>query len=118
MIGFGWWVSRHKRGNGDDFLLGGRSVPLFLTIGTTVATMVGTGSSMGAVGFGYANGWAGALYGIGGAVGVLLLALVSASATSLAIIASADWSVYGVLPVCQHEARWSIGTTAHVYPVS
>ncbi|WET94767.1 hypothetical protein P3W47_03015, partial [Klebsiella quasipneumoniae] len=26
-------------------------------------TMVGTGSSMGAVGFGYSNGWAGMLYG-------------------------------------------------------
>ncbi|MDW5375823.1 sodium:solute symporter family protein [Halomonas sp. HP20-15] len=75
MIGFGWWVSRNSRGTGDDFLLGGRSVPLFLTVGTTVATMVGTGSSMGAVGFGYSNGWAGALYGIGGAVGVLLLAV-------------------------------------------
>lgn len=74
MIGFGWWVSRHSRGTGDDFLLGGRSLPLFLTVGTTVATMVGTGSSMGAVGFGYANGWAGALYGVGGAIGVLLLA--------------------------------------------
>ncbi|MGM8851152.1 sodium:solute symporter family protein [Salinicola halophyticus] len=75
MIAFGWWVSRNSRGSGDDFLLGGRSVPIFLTIGTTVATMVGTGSSMGAVGFGYANGWAGALYGIGGSIGVILLAL-------------------------------------------
>jgi SSS family solute:Na+ symporter len=75
MIGFGWWVSRHTRGTGDDFLLGGRSVPLFLTVGTTVATMVGTGSSMGAVGFGYTSGWGGALYGIGGSIGVLLLAL-------------------------------------------
>lgn len=75
MIAFGWWISRHKRGSGDDFLLGGRRVPIFLTVGTTVATMVGTGSSMGAVGFGYANGWAGALYGIGGATGVLLLAV-------------------------------------------
>ncbi len=75
MIGFGWWVSRNDRGTGDDFLLGGRSVPLFLTVGTTVATMVGTGSSMGAVGFGYTSGWGGALYGIGGSIGVLLLAL-------------------------------------------
>ncbi|MFG6176915.1 sodium:solute symporter family protein [Halomonas sp. THAF12] len=75
MIGFGWWVSRNDRGTGDDFLLGGRSVPLFLTVGTTVATMVGTGSSMGAVGFGYSSGWGGALYGIGGSIGVLLLAL-------------------------------------------
>ncbi|KGE77040.1 sodium:solute symporter family protein [Halomonas salina] len=75
MIGFGWWVSRNDRGTGDDFLLGGRSVPLFLTVGTTVATMVGTGSSMGAVGFGYSSGWGGALYGIGGSIGVLLLAV-------------------------------------------
>ncbi|MBL1375831.1 sodium:solute symporter family protein [Zobellella iuensis] len=73
MIWLGWRVSRRHR-TGTDFLLGGRSLPLFLTLGTTVATMVGTGSSMGAVGFGYANGWAGMLYGIGGAVGILLTA--------------------------------------------
>lgn len=79
LIGIGWFVSR-RTNNGDDFLLAGRSLPLFLTIGTTVATMVGTGSSMGAVGFGYANGWAGALYGIGGAVGILLLGLLFAPA--------------------------------------
>ncbi|EAS40680.1 sodium:solute symporter family protein [Photobacterium profundum] len=73
LIWLGWFVSRNQK-SGEDFLLGGRSLPLFLVLGTTVATMVGTGSSMGAVGFGYANGWAGALYGIGGALGILLLA--------------------------------------------
>lgn len=26
--------------------------------------------------------------------------------------------VYGDLPVCKHVARWLIGTTEHVYPVS
>ena len=36
--------------------------------------MVGTGSSMGAVGKGYAGGWAGSLYGIGGALGILVAA--------------------------------------------
>ncbi|KXI30079.1 sodium:solute symporter family protein [Paraglaciecola hydrolytica] len=60
--------------NAEQFLLGGRKLPFLLTLGTTVATMVGTGSSMGAVGFAYQNGWAGTLYGIGGAVGILLLA--------------------------------------------
>lgn len=74
LIWLGWFVSRNQK-SGEDFLLGGRGLPLFLVLGTTVATMVGTGSSMGAVGFGYANGWAGALYGIGGAIGILLLAL-------------------------------------------
>ncbi|WDE99250.1 sodium:solute symporter family protein [Lentisphaera profundi] len=73
MIVLSIWISR-KQTSGEDFLLGNRSVPLFLILGTTVATMVGTGSSMGAVGFGYSNGWAGALYGIGGALGILLLA--------------------------------------------
>ncbi|WNO08502.1 sodium:solute symporter family protein [Teredinibacter sp. KSP-S5-2] len=74
MIVLSWFVSRNHK-SGEDFLLGGRSLPFLLTLGTTVATMVGTGSSMGAVGFGYENGWAGTLYGIGGAVGILLLAV-------------------------------------------
>ncbi|OUS70658.1 sodium:proline symporter [Pseudoalteromonas sp. A601] len=73
MIWFGWWVSRNAKG-GDNFLLGGRNLPFLLTLGTTVATMVGTGSSMGAVGFAYNNGWAGMIYGLGGACGILLLA--------------------------------------------
>lgn len=96
MIVFGWYISRHKRGNGDDFLLGGRSVPLFLTVGTTVATMVGTGSSMGAVGFGYANGWAGALYGIGGAIGVLLLAVCFAPVRKLRFMTMSEELAYYV----------------------
>lgn len=73
MIALGWYVSRNQK-NGDDFLLGGRSLPMILTLGSTVGTMVGTGSSVGAVGFGYTNGWAGMLYGLGGAVGILLVA--------------------------------------------
>ncbi|NYT71579.1 sodium:solute symporter family protein [Halomonas sp. QX-2] len=96
MIVFGWWISRHKRGSGDDFLLGGRSVPLFLTVGTTVATMVGTGSSMGAVGFGYANGWAGALYGLGGAVGILLLAVCFAPVRKLRFMTMSEELAYYV----------------------
>ena len=66
-------MTRRKQ-SGEDFLLGGRSLPLFLTLGTTVATMVGTGSSIGAVGKGYANGWAGSLFGIGGALGIIAAA--------------------------------------------
>jgi SSS family solute:Na+ symporter len=83
MIGLGWWASSREQGakgsktaaeQGEDFLLGGRRLPFWLTLGTTVATMVGTGSSMGAVGYAYQHGWAGTLYGVGGALGILLLA--------------------------------------------
>ena len=79
MILFGWWVSRRKQ-SGEDFLLGGRSLPFLLTLGTTVATMVGTGSSMGAVGKGYESGWAGSYYGIGGTIGILVTAWLFAPA--------------------------------------
>ena len=57
LIALGWFVSRRQK-SGEDFLLGGRGLSVFLTLGTTVATMVGTGSSMGAVGFAYSDGWA------------------------------------------------------------
>ncbi len=79
MIAFSLWLAR-KQKSGEDFLLGNRGVPFFLMLGTTVATMVGTGSSMGAIGKGYSAGWAGSLYGIGGAVGILLLAKLFGSA--------------------------------------
>ncbi|MCM8530302.1 MAG: sodium:solute symporter family protein [Lentisphaeraceae bacterium] len=73
MIGMSIFISR-KQTSGEDFLLGNRSVPFFLILGTTVATLVGTGSSMGAVGAGYETGWKGAFFGIGGAIGMILLA--------------------------------------------
>ncbi|MBD1582904.1 sodium:solute symporter family protein [Pseudoalteromonas sp. S16_S37] len=83
MVVISWLVSRWQRSS-DDFLLAGRRVPLLLTLGTTVATMVGTGSSMGAVGFAYQHAWAGALYGIGGALGILILAWLFAPARTQA----------------------------------
>lgn len=77
MILVGVWASRKVK-SGEDFLMGGRGLSLPLLIGTTVATLVGTGSSMGAVGFAYTNGWAGALYGIGGSIGMIALLLLFA----------------------------------------
>jgi SSS family solute:Na+ symporter len=73
MIGLSIWIGR-KQKSGEDFLLGDRSIPLLLSLGTTVATLVGTGSTIGAVGQGYLNGWRGAMFGIGGGLGMLLLA--------------------------------------------
>jgi SSS family solute:Na+ symporter len=95
MIAIGWFVSRRQT-SGEDFLLGGRSLPLLLTLGTTVATMVGTGSSMGAVGFAYLNGWAGTLYGIGGAIGILLLAWLFAPVRKLKFMTMSEEISYYV----------------------
>ncbi len=89
LIAFGCWVSRRKQ-DGEDFLLGGRSVPLFLTLGTTVATMVGTGSSMGAVGKAYTNGWMGGLFCVGGALGIFLLAKLFAPVRQYQFVSIAE----------------------------
>lgn len=78
MIIVGILISRYNR-TGEDFLMAGRGLTTPLLLATTLATLVGTGSSLGAVGFAYENGWAGALYGIGGAAGVIALLLMFAS---------------------------------------
>lgn len=78
MISIGWYVS-HKQKGGEAFLMGGRQLGFGLLLGTVVATIVGTGSSMGAVANGYTNGWGGALFGIGGGVGLILIVLLFSS---------------------------------------
>lgn len=65
-------AGKKKNKTGEDFNLAGRSVPLMLIVGSAVATQVGTGSSMGATGFAYTNGWAAVLYGLGMAIGISL----------------------------------------------
>ena len=75
MVFIGWFVSRKQKG-GEAFLMGGRQLSFTLLLGTVVATIVGTGSSMGAVANAYANGWGGALFGIGGGVGLIMIVLL------------------------------------------
>ena len=76
---FGAWVARRKQ-SGEDFLLGGRSLPLYLTLGTTIATIIGTGSSMGSVGKGYSSAWMGSFFGLGSFIGIILTAILFAPA--------------------------------------
>ncbi len=72
MLGIGRWVTR-RTSSGEDFPLAERELGTPLVMGSTLAALVGTGSSLGAVGFAHQNGWAGMPYGIGGAAGVFLL---------------------------------------------
>lgn len=78
MIAVGYFTSRGKS-NGKDFLTGGGNINFFLTFCTLGATMIGAGSSMGAVSNGFNYGWAGAIYGTGNAIGVLILATFASS---------------------------------------
>ena len=70
MVGIGVWASRRQ--TGQDYLMGSRKLGSFLLLGTVLATLVGTGSSLGSAGFSFDNGWAGLLYGFGGFLGIVL----------------------------------------------
>lgn len=56
MIFVGWITSRGKN-EGSSFLTGGGNLGFFLIFCTVGATMIGTGSSMGAIGNGFNHGW-------------------------------------------------------------
>ncbi|QVQ50094.1 sodium:solute symporter family protein [Spiractinospora alimapuensis] len=93
MLGIGIWVARRNT-SGEDFLLAGRRLGTPLLMGTTLATLVGTGSSLGAVGFAYENGWAGALYGLGGALGTFLLLVLFADVRKYGFMTYAEEMSY------------------------
>ena len=56
VICVGFFGSRGKRG-GEKFLAGGSDMSLFPIFCTLGATIIGTGSSIGAIGDGFNHGW-------------------------------------------------------------
>jgi SSS family solute:Na+ symporter len=69
-------ISSRKNKDGEDYLLAGRKLPFLLLLGTISATLIGTGSSLGATANGFRQGWYGSLYGLGGALGMFVLAFL------------------------------------------
>jgi SSS family solute:Na+ symporter len=72
-------LSSRKNKDGEDYLLAGRKLPFLLLLGTVSATLIGTGSSLGATANGFRQGWYGSLYGLGGALGMFVLAFLFCS---------------------------------------
>ncbi|MDR2587790.1 MAG: sodium:solute symporter family protein [Spirochaetales bacterium] len=76
MIFVGCFSSRGKT-SGTNYLTGGGRMPLFLIFATMGATLIGTGSSIGATSGGFTHGWFGSAYGLGAALGVFSLMLMA-----------------------------------------
>ena len=72
VVAVGWFGSRGRHG-GDKFLTGGSDMNVFLIFCTLGATIIGTGSTVGAISDGFSHAWGGALFGTGSALGILLL---------------------------------------------
>ena len=75
MIAIGYFTSKGKA-EGTDYLTGGRGLNILLIFGTIGATMIGTGSSMGAISNGFRSGWGGSTYGLGCCLALILIGLL------------------------------------------
>lgn len=76
MILIGWFASRKVSKGGTAFLTGGGHLPVFLTVCTAAATLIGTGGTMGRTGQAFSGGLACFGYVIVGPITLLILAFV------------------------------------------
>lgn len=56
MGGLGLWFAKRRVHTGDEFMLAGRSLPLWVMMGTLLATWVGSGTVVGGAAFTYQHG--------------------------------------------------------------
>ncbi len=99
MILVGYFSSRGKN-EGSSFVTGGGNLSFFLIFCTVGATMIGTGSSMGAIGNGFNHGWGGAIYGLGASTGILcMLLFVNAREKGFMTMSEEAQYYYGGKPI-------------------
>jgi solute:Na+ symporter, SSS family len=71
-----FWMKRISKP--ADYLVGGRSFPFWVLVGSITAACIGTGVIVGASGLAYRHGWAGSAYPIGLGLGTALAGLIFA----------------------------------------
>jgi len=79
LLGIGWWCHRTQISGMTDFLLAGRRLGVPLCAAAMAATHFGGGAVIGGASYGFEHGLSGAWYGIATGIGLLLLALLTAS---------------------------------------
>lgn len=78
MAMIGVFFARTSISNSDDFMVAGRSLPLFVVIGTLLATFVGSGTVIGGASFIYQYGpWAAIWNLSGGFIGAIILYFIA-----------------------------------------
>lgn len=88
------WLSSRKSNNGTNYLTGGRGLSLLLIFSTIGATMIGTGSSLGATANGFRSGWGGSAYALGCALAMIILAFVFSGLREKNFITMAEETQY------------------------
>ncbi|KSU61776.1 sodium:proline symporter [[Bacillus] enclensis] len=73
---FSLYIGRKKKGD-EEWAIGGRSLPVYVVVGTQFATAMGGGMLVAHVGIGYSSGWSTITYGLILGSGLLILVLLS-----------------------------------------
>ncbi|WP_088032121.1 sodium:solute symporter family protein [Evansella clarkii] len=78
MVLLGAYFAKRSVQNSEDFMVAGRRLPLFVVIGTLLATFVGSGTVVGGASFIYQYGPYAAIFNLsGGAVGIIVLYFIA-----------------------------------------
>ncbi|MCA0984447.1 sodium:solute symporter family protein [Halobacillus yeomjeoni] len=73
---FSLFIGMKKKGN-EQWAVGGRSLPVYVVVGTQFATAMGGGMLVAHVGIGYSSGWSTLTYGLIIGAGLLVLVFIS-----------------------------------------
>lgn len=71
-----FWMRKVKKA--DEYLVGGRGLPVWALTGNIIGTCVGTGVVIGASGLAYQYGWAGSAYPVGLGIGTISAGIIYA----------------------------------------
>nr|WP_197204607.1 sodium:solute symporter family protein [Cytobacillus firmus] len=87
----GVYFAKKSVKNSDDFMVAGRSLPLFVVMGTLLATFVGSGTVVGGASFIYQYGPFAAIFNLsGGIVGAIILYFIASKIREIEIYTVPD----------------------------
>ena len=108
LVGVSVWRSRSVKSQ-EDFAVAGRSVPVYMLVGTLVCTWIGSGSLFGGAGLAYDTGIAELWFSSGAWVGLIVAYFLAARVRNIA-----KYTVPDLLEQRYNSAARLFGTTAIV----
>ncbi|MGD2135383.1 MAG: sodium:solute symporter family protein [Gemmatimonadales bacterium] len=108
LIGVSIWRSRAVKGH-DDFMVAGRSVPVYMLVGTLVCTWIGSGSLFGGAGLAYRSGISELWFSFGAWLGLVVAYFIAGRVRRIA-----QYTVPDLLEQRYNAAARLLGTVAIV----
>lgn len=73
---FSFWIGRRDKSS-ENWIVGGRSLPIYVVAGSQFATGMGGGVLVAHIGIGYSSGWSAVTYNLLYSIGIIILVLLA-----------------------------------------